>query len=92
MANRITLENVEDAFTYHAPSPGQAARYAKIKEAAVAFAKVVLQECQPSADTTRAIQTIRQARMEANQAIATEHLNELPMREGREGLSREART
>ncbi len=67
---QLTDEKLENWFTYHKPEPGEPEKYQKIREAALAFAKVVRDEAPPSADTTVAIRHIRDAVMNANAAIA----------------------
>lgn len=62
---------IDDLFTYHQPTPEQAAKYGRISEAAKAFAKVVLEECPDTPDRSAAIREIRVARMTANASIAT---------------------
>lgn len=62
---------LNNAFTYHAPTPEQFKQYDAINAAAKAFADVVLTECPDSGDRTAAIRLIREARMTANAAIAT---------------------
>lgn len=66
----ITHEDLENWFTYHAPSPGDVERYGAIREAAHGFAKVVLERTPPSADQSAAIRKVREAVMTANAAIA----------------------
>ena len=69
MGPKIDLDNI---FSYHAPKNDQVERYAKLREAAKAFAQVVL-DCTPgSADQSAAIRKIREAVMTANAAIAIE--------------------
>ena len=62
---------LDDLFTYHAPTPEQVEKYAKINEAVRAAARVILQECPPNPDRTAAIRLLREARMTANASIAT---------------------
>jgi hypothetical protein len=45
----------EDLFKYHAPTPEQVEKYARINEAAKTFFKVVHAECPPSPDRTAAV-------------------------------------
>ena len=57
-------------FSYHAPSPDQIPRYKAIREAALAFARIVHDLTPPSPDQTVAIRKIREAVMVANASIA----------------------
>jgi hypothetical protein len=68
-ADPITDSVLENWFTYH-DDPTAAPKYASINAAALALAKVVRDNCPPSADRTAAIRQIREARMTANAAIA----------------------
>ena len=65
----ITSENIENWFTYHAPTELEP-RYLAIREAGKAFATVVVANTPSSADQTVAVRKIREAVMVANQAIA----------------------
>lgn len=62
---------LEDIFTYHAPSPEQAEKYVRIRQAAKFLAYVIDKECEPGADRTAAIRHLREAVMTANASIAT---------------------
>lgn len=64
------LTQLKNQFTYHSPTPDQAARYNAINEAAFEFAKTVLENTPKCADQSAAIRQIREARMTANSAIA----------------------
>jgi hypothetical protein len=66
----ITKANLENWFQYHAPEPDQLAKYKAIREAALAFAEVVVENTPPCADQTLAVRKIREATMQANQSIA----------------------
>lgn len=67
-----TSRLLSDVFSYHAPKGDQQDRYVKIREAAKAFALVVLENTPKSADQTDAIRKIREAVMVANASIALE--------------------
>lgn len=68
----LDANQIEDLFTYHPPTPDQIPRYTKIRDAAKAFAHVLL-ECAPdSADRMAAIRKLRECVMTANAAIALE--------------------
>ena len=66
----FTSEQLDNWFTYHSPSPDQAAAYARIRDAARSFAEVLIRHSPPSADQTAAIRQLREAVMTANAAIA----------------------
>ena len=68
----ITQADLDNWFTYHAPHGDQPQRYVKIRDAAKAFAVVMLENTLPSADQTVAVRKIREAVMVANQSIACE--------------------
>jgi hypothetical protein len=68
----MTDAELVNYFTYHAPKGDQPERYVRIREAALAFARVVVQNTLPSADQTAAIRKLREAVMTANQGIACE--------------------
>lgn len=61
---------LEHCFKYHAPTTDQIPSYAKIRDAAKAFALVVTEECPASADRTAAFRQIQDAVMTANRSIA----------------------
>lgn len=66
----VTLENVEDVFTYHAPSQQQMVQYEMVREALILAARTILRVVPRCADRTTAIRKLREARMDANAAIA----------------------
>lgn len=66
----ITKANLENWFTYHEPKPDQILKYKALRDAALAFAEVVIENTPPSADQTAAVRKIREATMTANQSIA----------------------
>ena len=68
----ISDADLDNWFTYHAPAPGQPARYLAIREAGKAFAKAIRDNVPASDDRTAAIRKVREAVMTANQAIACE--------------------
>jgi len=67
----VTLANVHDVFSYHAPDGDQPARYQKLRMAAEQFAIVILQEVTNSGDQQAAIRHVREALMTANSGVAT---------------------
>lgn len=66
----ITLDDVENWFTYHKPTDDQLPKYQKIRDAAKVFAKAIVENTPPSADQTVAVRKVREAVMVANQSIA----------------------
>ena len=68
----ISQADLDNWFTYHTPHGDQPNRYVKIRQAAKAFAEVVVENTLPSADQTVAVRKIREAVMVANQSIACE--------------------
>lgn len=67
---RITDEQLDNWFTYHPPTPAQAALYIELRGAAKDFAKFIVDSCPEGADTTLVVRKIREVVMLANQAIA----------------------
>lgn len=68
----MTVEEIEDIFTYHAPMPGQPERYRAIREAAKDLALVIIENTPKSADQSAAIRELRLCVMTANASIALE--------------------
>ena len=68
----MTVDELKNWFTYHAPHGNQAQRYTDIREAAFVFAKTILDKTPSCADQTAAIRKVREAVMTANAAIACE--------------------
>ncbi len=66
----MTTEEVNEAFTYHAPSPKQIEAYSVIRSTARSLALVILENTPACADQTAAIRKLREAVMTANAAIA----------------------
>ena len=62
---------IETLFTYHAPTPEQVESYKRIRESAMALARVIDAECPGGPDRTAAVRHIREAVMTANASIAT---------------------
>jgi len=61
---------IDNWFTYHAPSPDQIPRYDAIRRTARIMARVIWDQCPPSADRTAAIRKLRECVMTANASIA----------------------
>jgi hypothetical protein len=66
----IGIEEIENWFTYHAPSAADQVAYVAIREAAKNLAQVIVNNTPPSADQTAAIRKLREAVMTANASIA----------------------
>jgi hypothetical protein len=66
------MENnqIENWFTYHAPSGDDLVAYEKLRNSAKDFAKAINDLCPESADKTAAIRKLREATMTANASIA----------------------
>jgi hypothetical protein len=62
--------DLENIFTYHAPSPEQLVHYGAVREGALAFAKVLEANVPDGADKSAALRHLREAVMTANAAIA----------------------
>jgi hypothetical protein len=63
-------EQIENWFTYHPPKDDQPGRYLRIRQAGLAFAKVLAENSPPSAALDEALNHTRSAVMWANAAIA----------------------
>ncbi len=70
----ITLDNLHDAFQYHTCDDDQKARIEKIREAGEAFARAIMENSPQCADTSAALRKVREARKDANEAIALKGL------------------
>jgi hypothetical protein len=68
----ITDEQLQNWFSYHAPTPEQVEVYEKLRRAGETFAARIVQLTPTSADQTAAIRHVREAVMTANAAIACE--------------------
>lgn len=68
-ATPLTLDTVEDAFTYHAWQPAQTAAGKQVVDALVTAAKVILTVVPPGPDRSVAIRKLRETRMDCNSAI-----------------------
>lgn len=66
----MTNEQLDNWFTYHAPSSEQLIGYQRLREAARVFAGVINDQMPDSADKTATIRKLRECVMTANAAIA----------------------
>jgi len=67
---RITEQNVDKIFSYHAPDDDKIAKYATIRSEARHFAKTLLDTVPECADRSVALRKLRECVMDANAAIA----------------------
>lgn len=63
-------KELEKRFTYHAPSKEQLEKYQKIRDAALAFAELILELTPDSREQSLAITHLEDACYSANAAIA----------------------
>ena len=63
-------DQIENWFTYHAPSSGQLQAYDELRNSAKNFAHIINKYCPESADKTAAIRKVREAVMTANASVA----------------------
>lgn len=66
----FTPDQIDDLFSYHAPTPDQIPKYEAIRAAAKEFAKVLIANTPQSPDQTAAIRHLRTAVHTANAAVA----------------------
>jgi hypothetical protein len=69
-SNKITLENIDKIFSYHAPNLQKFETYSRIRTDAHSFAQLLLTRLPPCADRDQAIDLLRQVVMRANAAVA----------------------
>ena len=67
---KLTDEEIENRFTYHAPKADQPGRYEKIRAAGAQMAVIVRELCPMSREQSLAFTKIEEAIMWANAAIA----------------------
>ncbi len=66
----LRTENLKNIFSYHPPQEGDAERYNRIREGALAFAGIIAENTPASADQTASIRKLRECVMTANASIA----------------------
>jgi hypothetical protein len=66
----ITKDNVENVFTFHAPTEMDLQRCAAIRSTGLAFAEAILENTVVCADQQAAIRLVREAVMTATMAVA----------------------
>lgn len=67
---KLSAEEIEKRFTYHAPKEGQPERYEAIRDKAKELAHLINDECLPSRETSLAFTHLETAVMHANSSIA----------------------
>lgn len=68
----MTIPEIENIFSYHAPKGDQPERYEAIRNAAKLLGVTIVQNTPKSADQTAAIRKLRECVMTANASIALE--------------------
>ena len=68
--DKIRFQQIEAAFTYHAPHGDQASRYEQIRGKARELALLLLQSCPESREKSLALTKLQECSMWANAAIA----------------------
>lgn len=71
-SNRTTLGDLQEIFTYHAPTEQQVKQMEEIRGSAHEMSRKILNNCPGCADTTAAVRKVREAVMTANAAIVLE--------------------
>jgi hypothetical protein len=56
--------------TYHSPTPDMVPKFAAVQKATIALGQAILDNCPQCADRSTAMRKLREARMDANAAIA----------------------
>jgi len=69
-ADQRTIDQIEKAFTYHAPKADQPGRYEQIRSQAKTLANTLAQCCPPSRELSLAMTKLEEVVMWANAAIA----------------------
>jgi hypothetical protein len=62
-------DKIDNWFTYHAPTTDDVEKLKEIREAAKAFAHVIVDNTPPSADQSAALRKLRECVMTANASI-----------------------
>lgn len=68
----MTNEEIDELFTYHAPTTNQVVRLGLIREKAKSFARLLVEHTPKSADQSAAIRKLRECVMTANASIVLE--------------------
>lgn len=67
---KLSLDNVEECFTYARPAADQIPIFEEVRNALVDAARVILRVVPDCPDRSVALRKLREARMDANSAIA----------------------
>lgn len=70
MPGAVKLEDLDEIFTYHAPTEVDVKRYEAIRESGRLLARTIIENSPQCADQTMAIRTVREAVAWANAAVA----------------------
>lgn len=68
----MTQSEIEDLFTYHAPSPEMTTKFVHVRDAIVKAALVIDEYCPAGAARTAAMRKLKEAHMTANASIVLE--------------------
>ena len=66
----FTNDDLDNLFTYHPPKGDQTRRYTELRNAARAFAEVIVRCVPEGADQAAAVRKVREAAMTSNAGIA----------------------
>jgi hypothetical protein len=66
----LTQTELDTRFTYHAPKEGQPARYTILRDAAKAFAELIVKNTPESREQSLALTSLEESVMWANASIA----------------------
>lgn len=66
----VNRDNIDEVFTFHAPSEEQQKSYQRLRTEAQALAQAILEEVPVCGDQQAAIRKVREALMTANAGIA----------------------
>ena len=70
MPGPVTLENLDEVFTYHKPDEERARKHEIVNKATKDLARLLLETCPACADRSAAIRAVREVRLWANSSIA----------------------
>lgn len=72
----MTLDEIENLFSYHPPHGDQVFRYQAIRDKAKELAQIIIASTPKCADQTAAIRKLRESVMTANAAIACNEIKD----------------
>lgn len=67
---KISAEQLDNWFTYHAPTDDQIPKFTAIRAVGLLLAQTIVEHAPASADVSAAVRQVREAVMTANAAIA----------------------